>query len=137
MADLSITAASVVRGSNALVENGIAGATITQGKTVYKEAASGQYKLADSDSATAEANAVYGIALNSASSGQPLTVQTGGDITIGATLTVGADYFLSETAGGIQPGADVATAEKMVALGYAISATVLRLRIQNLGIAKP
>src|SRR5688572_13404762 len=101
MADLTITAANVVAGANVIKESGIAGETIAAGKAVYKSAATNKYMLADSNSATAAAKIARGIALNGASDGQPLTIAKSGDVTIGATLTAGSPYYLSETAGGI------------------------------------
>lgn len=133
MTDVSITAANVQKGANAVVENGIAGATITAGQVVYKEASTGKFKLTDSDSGTAEAKAAYGIALNGAADGQPLAVQKGGKITIGGTLVAGSAYYASETAGGIQPAADVAT-EDVVFLGHALTAAILDLKISNTGV---
>lgn len=133
MTDLTITAASVIAGGDAVVEAGKAGATITAGQVVYKEASSGKFKLTDTNSGTAEAKAAYGIALNGASDGQYLAVQKSGSITIGATLTAGTAYYASETAGGIQPAADVAT-ESVVFLGIATSTSVLKLLIINSGV---
>lgn len=134
MADLSITAASVRAGAGADIEHGYAGATITQGQLVYKEAATGLFKLSDSNSATAEVKAVYGIALNAASANQPLAVQKSGEITIGATLVAGSPYYLSETPGGIEPGADLAAGEEVVSIGYAKTTAILTLRIQDTGV---
>lgn len=133
MTDISITPANVIAGSNATVATGRAGATITAGQVVYKEAASGKYKLADSDSATAEVKAAAGIALNGAADGQPLSVLTSGDVTLGSVLTAGTAYYLSETPGGIQPAADLA-GEDVIQLGLAKSATVLSVRIQIPGV---
>ncbi len=46
MADLSITAANVLRGSNARVETGIFGATVTAGQVVYRDASdNNKFKL--------------------------------------------------------------------------------------------
>lgn len=135
MADISITAANVVKGSNAVVEAGTAGATITAGQVVYKDAADGKYKLADADSATAAAKAPRGIALNGASNNQPLSILRSGDITIGATLTAGTAYYLSPTtAGGICPLADVASGDDVVLLGLAESTSVLAVDIQISGV---
>lgn len=134
MTDLSVTAASVVQGANAVTVSGRAGETIAAGKAVYLDATAKKWKLADSDSATAGANQAGGIALNSASLDQPLTVQTGGDITIGATLTAGSAYYLSETAGGIQPAADLGTGERVCQIGLAKSASVLAIDIQSPGV---
>ena len=81
MADLTITAASVVAGEGASVKQGTAGATITAGKAVYRDGADGKYKLADSNGATATIRGVDGIALNGASDGQPVSILTAGPLT--------------------------------------------------------
>jgi hypothetical protein len=135
MADLTITAANVIAGSNATKESGIAGETITAGQAVYKSSTTGKYMKADSNSGTAEARQARGIALNGASNGQPLVIQRGGDITIGATLTAGTDYYLSDTPGGICPRADIGSGEYVCLLGLAKSTTVLALGIQFPNVA--
>jgi hypothetical protein len=135
--DLSVTAASVAAGTNAQIENGTAGATITAGQVVYKEASSKKFKLADADSATSEVKSPYGIALNGASDGQPLSVIKSGDLTAGATLTAGGRYYLSSTAGGIQPEADLSTGENIALLGLAKSTTVLGVTIIVPGVTVP
>lgn len=134
MVDLVITAANVVPGSNATVENGTAGATITAGQVVYRDATTKKYLLADNDSATVAAKAPRGVALNGAANGQPLAISRAGDITIGATITAGTAYYLSATPGGICPLADVAAGDDVVLLGLAESATVLALDIQTSGV---
>ncbi len=134
MADLVITAANVISGSDAAIDHGRAGATITAGQVVYKESSSGKYKLADADGASVEIKTPVGVALNGASDGQPLAVQTSGDITIGGTLTAGSVYYLSSTPGGIQPYADLGSGEYVALLGLAKSTTVLALRITVPGV---
>lgn len=136
MADLTITAASVLPLTGAKKARGLAGATITAGQAVYRDASTGKYLLADSDSATAPVRELYGIALNGASDGQPIEVQTGGDITIGATLTAGTTLYLSPTAGGICPLADIQVGDYYSIVGIAISTSVLRLAIANSGVAR-
>ena len=126
----------MLRGSNARVENGIFGATVTQGQVVYKDAADGKFKLADADSATAAAKIPYGIALNAGSNGQPATVQISGDITIGGTLTAGAAYYLSPTPGGIGLIAEVAIGDDYTLLGLATSTSVLKLGIIVSGVTR-
>lgn len=132
MADLSQTAASVVQvatGSNPAKAPliGTAGATITAGKPVYLDTAENKWKLADNNvSALLAGSAGLGIALCGASDGQPIAVHQGGDINIGATLTVGETYLVSATAGAIAPIADISTNYVSV-LGVAISASVLRM----------
>ena len=135
MSDLSVTAASVVKGSNAVIERGSAGETVTAGMAVYKDATTGKYMKADSNSATAAARVPLGVALNGASLDQPLTIQKSGDITIGATLTAGVTYYLAETPGGICPRADVGTGEYFCVVGIAKTTAVLALGILASGVA--
>ena len=134
MVDITITAASVVAGSNAVRDSGSAGEAITAGQAVYRSSTTNKWMLADSDSATAEAKKATGIALNGAALNQPLTVLKSGDITIGATLTAGTAYYLSNTPGGICPVADVGSGEDVCLLGLAKSTTVLAVAIQSPGV---
>jgi hypothetical protein len=135
MANLAITAANVLAGSNSTVRNGTAGATITQGQAVYFDSVTSTFKLADANSATAAARTPVGFALNGASLGQPLAVQTDGDLTIGATLTPGVAYYLSTTPGAVCPVADLTTGDYPVVLGIAKSASVLAVDIIESGVA--
>jgi hypothetical protein len=132
MADLSITAANVAADGNSSIEHGTAGAAITAGQVVFKDT-NQQYQLADADDVALDE--AYGIALNDAASGQPLTVAlSGGNITIGATLTAGTAYYLSGNAGGIAPVADLATGDRVILLGMASSTTVLKFRPFDSGV---
>jgi hypothetical protein len=128
MADIVITAASVLPGSDANIDTShLAGEAIIQGKTVYFDSTVKKWKLSDSNSATVEARKATGISLNSASLNQPIAVQKGGTITIGATMTAGLAYYNSDTPGGICPVADVGTGEYVEIIGVAQSTTVLGL----------
>lgn len=133
MADLTITAANVVSGSSD-IEHGTAGVAVIAGQVVYKNGTTGKYELADADSATAAVRSPRGIALHAAAANQPLAIHKSGPITIGATLTAGTDYWLSGTAGGICPRADVATGEGVVLIGLATSTTVLDVAIKVTGV---
>lgn len=135
MADLSITAASVVPRAGSRSATGTAGATITAGQVVYLDPADGRYKLADTDSATVAARTPAGIAANAASSGQPLSVIVSGPVTIGATVAAGVAYYLSGTSGGICPVADVASGDYPVIIGMATSTSILNVNIQAPGVA--
>lgn len=135
MADLPITAASVVPSADAIRETGVAGATITAGQVVYRDAADGKYKLADNDSATAAVRSPRGLALHGASANQPLVIQRSGDITIGAALTAGVAYYLSSTAGGICPVADLGSGDYPTIIGIAESTTVLNVKLHEAGAA--
>lgn len=136
MTDLSITAGNVIAGSDAKTEKGIAGATITAGQAVYRDATTKEFLLADADSATAGVRDVYGIALNGASDGQPLEVLKSGDITIGATLTAGTTYYLSPVAGGICPLGDIDVGDYYTIIGIAKSTSVLAVKINASGVAR-
>lgn len=134
MADLTITAANVVAVAGKTVV-GTAGATLTAGQVVYLDTATASYKLADNNSGTAAVRSPGGIALNAAASGQPVSVFQSGTITIGATLTGGVAYYLSDTPGGICPVADLVTGEYPTFLGIATSASVLKVAIVESGFA--
>jgi hypothetical protein len=135
MADLTITASSVVAGSGAKKVTGTAGASITAGQVVYEDTATSTYKLADNDSATAAVRSPAGIALHASSANQPLTILTKGPITIGATTAVGTVYCLSATAGGIAPVADMASGDYVTILGVGTSTTVIDVLIHESGAA--
>lgn len=135
MADLTITATSVVPGSGATVVEGIAGASITAGQVLYLDSSTSTYKLADCNSATAAVRSPVGIALNGAASGQTVGVLTKGPITIGATVAAGVTYFLSGTAGGIRPAADNTTGDYVTILGIGTSTTVIDVKIHESGVA--
>lgn len=135
MADYSVTAANVLASGQARKETGVAGAAVTAGQPVYKEAATGLFKLLDVNSATAEAQVYYGIALHAAASSQPLTVVIDDpDFTPGCTMTKGDRLFGSGNAGGIAPSADVASGWNVQILGVAKSTTKMVLRPINSGV---
>jgi hypothetical protein len=137
MADLTITAANVLAGSGAQFSTGTAGATVTAGQPVYQDATdSNKWKPADGNASLAAAT-VIGIALHASLAGQPLKVQTLGDITIGATVTVGGVYVLSATAGGIAPVADLASGNFTFIIGIGKTASVMTLVMKTAGVAVP
>ena len=111
MADISITSANVVPASNAQLANGTSGVAITAGQVVALDTTTGTIKLVDVNSATAWQRIPIGVAVNSAAAGQPITYQTGGDITVGGAITAGAAYFASGTPGGLRPQADNTTGD--------------------------
>lgn len=135
MVDLVITAASVLPGAGAAIKHVTSGATIVAGKSVVRDPATGKWVLADSNHATAALRITGGMALNGASDGQPMAVQTGGAITLGAVLTPGMAYYQSDTAGGVCPVADVGSGERSVLLGMATSASSLLLDIADSGVS--
>lgn len=129
MTALSITPANVKAGSNAITVSGLAGATITAGQAVFRDGTTGKFLLSDADGANLKQ--VTGLALHGAADGQPLAVQTGGDIVPGATLVAGTTYYLAPTPGDIGPLADVASGDDPIIIGIAKSASVLMMRITD------
>lgn len=134
MADLTITATSVVKGTGAITASEIAGAAITAGQTLYKDPADNKVKLYDADGASAAIRTFYGIALNGAATNQPVTVLTDGPITIGATTAVGVAYYGSDVPGGICPFADLESGDYPTIIGIGISTTQIRVRPLAAGV---
>ena len=134
MADLSITAANVVAGSGAQQEPGVAGVAIAAGQWVYLDPTDSKYKLADNDSPTVAARSPRGIALNSAAANQPLAIARSGPVTLGSGFTPGLAYYLSATAGGMCPVADLGTGKTATLLGMFTSATSFKIAIQESGV---
>jgi hypothetical protein len=138
MAALTITATAVVpsalAGFPAVYERGIAGAAITAGYPVYKDStASDTLKLADANASEATAQ-VVGIACHSATTGQPVTFQTGGPIAYGAILTKGEIYVLGAVAGDVCPADDLASGWYTTRLGHAVTTSVLLIDLRVTGI---
>ena len=135
MTDIAITPANVIPGSDAVIEHGWAGATITAGQVVYlAESTDSRYRLADSNVETpAEVHVVRGIALHGASNGQPLAIAKAGPVTIGGALVANVAYYLSDVPGGIAPIADVQALEFPTVIGMSTSTTVLDIDIQSGG----
>ena len=139
MADLVITAANVTAADGAVTKDSSynAGATITAGQAVYSDSTdSNDLKLAQSDGTAAEAT-VKGIAMGGGADGQPITIAKAGDIDLGATLTVGKIYCLSQTAGGICPVDDLTTGDYVSIIGVATAADNLEIHIINSGVEVP
>ena len=132
MADLSITASNVVQAEGALTDQGTAGATITAGMPVYKDATDSGHLKPAADTALAVSGCV-GIALHAAADGQPLTYQRSGGINLGATLSIGMPYIVS-AAGLIAPISDGVIGDHMTILGVATTASNLDLKIQVSGV---
>src|SRR5215510_10527934 len=105
MAEISITPANVVAGTDADTYRGIAGTTTTAGMAVYLSDLDNRLYPGDAN-LSLEAATIKGIALHAASEGQPLKVQTSGEITIGATVVLSTIYILGAGgSGGIAPAA--------------------------------
>lgn len=129
MAAVSITPASVLAGSAAVTQEGIAGVTILAGQALYLDSATNTLKLADANASAATSQCV-GVALNGASPGQPVVYVTqDADFTIGGTVVIGTIYVVSPTAGAIMPLADLASGDYCAQIGTAFSTSKLTLEI--------
>jgi hypothetical protein len=137
MADVTVVATEVLADSGTISTDGILGATVTAGQTVYLDTTTNTFKLADANASAATAT-VKGIALNGGVSGQPVKVAIGGGtLDPGFTVTVGTVYVQSATAGGIAPVADLASGHYVCVLGVGITASQLSLVVKNAGVAVP
>lgn len=138
MANLTQTAASVAKGTGAAIEKGkLAGETITAGNAVYLKTSDDRWYLAQFDGTSAESGSDgLGIALHGSLAGQPIAVQTAGEINVGATMVVGTWYGLSATLGAIAPVADQASTNYPSILGIAKAATNLLMHVSAIGVAK-
>ena len=136
MADLSVTAANCVPAAGTLIGFGTSGDTLAAGKAIYLDSTTNTWKLADNNSATAEVRLATALALTGSSSGQPVAYATAGaSVTLGATMTAGVAYYLSDTPGGICPVADLASGEYPLVIGIAASTTVIKLGFISSGVA--
>lgn len=128
MADITVTAGNVAlaAGGNATRKNVTYGEAVTQGQSVYLKS-DGKWWKADSNATESAGSAGVGVALTKGSAEDPGIVITGGYMNLGATLTVGAPYFVSSAAGGICPAGDLSSTEYTTYLGSAISASVINL----------
>lgn len=136
MADLTITAANVIKGASAQAADGIAGATITAGMSIYPDASdSNKLKPCEHDQDAEEA-ACSGIALNNAGNNQPIKYCKEGPLAFGAILTVGETYVVGAGAGGIAPIGDLGADDYVTILGVASTTSQLDVKINATGVAK-
>lgn len=126
MANLTVTAASVLASASATVEKVTAGATVTAGQPVYKDSSDGdQYKPAQATST--KENAV-GIALTASSDGQPLVIcKKDSGFKPGATVAVGVVYAVSATSGAIAPIGDLTTNDYATIIGVGTSTSTINM----------
>jgi len=133
MADLSITAANVVKYASATTRTGTAGATIAAGDTLYLDSADSLLKLALAD--TAAKAACVGIALDGAATGQPVVYLAAGGINPGAAVTVGVYYCVSDNAAGkIAPIADISSTFYPTGLGFATTTSRIEVVLNAPGV---
>lgn len=123
MADISITAANVVRVSGE-TDTKLAGETITAGQPLYTSSSDGKFYKADNNDTAAKAQVTH-IALNGGAAGQPIVgAKPDSIVNMGATLTVGETYIVSSNVGNVAPIADIST-NYVTILGVALTAANL------------
>jgi hypothetical protein len=133
-ADLAITATLVIPSAGAGIKTKqVIGETLTTGELVYIKPADKKCWLALCGGNSDQIN-VAGVTLNGGSAGQQLQYQYTGDVTIGATLTIGVEYYLSAAAGKICPRADLVSGNNVIRVGFGKTAAVLTLDIKNMGV---
>ena len=137
MADLSQTAASVTVKATGSVSIVVGGEAITQGMPVYLNSSDGEHYKADRTTSATTAAAV-GIALTpcDADGDYFVIAKTGTTVDLGATLTVGQTYVVSDS-GGISAIADLASNDYVTHLGVATAADKLPLDINATGALVP
>ncbi len=133
MAAISVVAASVLPSSRATLEQGTAGATITAGQAVYKDA-NGLWQLSDSDGASA-LKAMGGIAATGSSNGQPIVIAVRDPgFTPGFTVLAGDTIWLSPTAGGLtKTQGDLVSPSIEIVAGVMLTTTTMNLNITTGG----
>lgn len=138
MADVSITAANVVPGSDASYGTGTAGVALTAGQSIYLDTNTSTYKLAQANgTATVAGSGGVTIALSNAAAGQPVSYLLSGPVTIGGTLVKAGVYVVSAAnAGGIAPIADLGSGNYLSILGYASTTGILTALRSATGVTK-
>lgn len=144
MPAIVITAASVRAGADADFFQGYAGAAISAGMAVYQDRADAKLRPANALGGAGAAN-VKGIALHGAADGQPLRVQTAGNILIGGTTAIGEQYSLAATGvgtppagpGGIVPAVEVLSTHFVTQIGVGGSSNTIKLSLYTSGQQEP
>ncbi len=116
MADITVTAASVVAtGSNVGIP-GTAGEAITAGETIYRDATTSKWFKADGNDVakmpSISAGESLGLALNGAALNQPVRVLNTPNVTVAIGthgVALGTPVFQSATGGKMCPFADLAS----------------------------
>jgi hypothetical protein len=132
MANLTITAANL-RPLSATTQTVLSGAALSIGQAVYVDDADGKAKLSDAN-VTAAAKVLGLVIAATSATDQKTLVVTGGDVTLGATLVAGTNYYLSATAGAICPEADLTTGDRKIRIGWAKTTATLVLDIEDTAV---
>lgn len=125
MADLSVTAANVkIKSSTVKARVYQVAATTTAGQVLClpTDSTTGKYALADANLLTHANSTSFIFAASGASADGYVLGVTEGDVDPGASVTKGAAYIVSTTAGGVAPASDFAgygATVYQIAIGFA------------------
>ncbi len=142
MANLTITASSVIPPTNARITLGIAGEALTTGMVAYKNPTDGLWYKADCLTAikagNGDPNNIAVVLAGNAINQSVALLQAGQEYTVGASVAVGTFYIISATANGgnIAPSADLATGNFFTPIGYATSSTKMWFMPNPTGLQK-
>lgn len=126
MADFVVTPSSVQLGDTNISREAVAGATITAGMAIYLDATD-EGKAKPADCTVEESSKVVGIAVNSASSGQPIDyVERSSNFTCGFTAAAG-DVIVASTLGSLQLVADLAVGDFTAVCGVMATTTTMNV----------
>lgn len=117
----------VIPGADAKLSPEVAGETpMSAGQSVYRDV-DGRVKLALNSNVTRKE--ALGVLCSPVTAiGQPVMVQTDGEMTGGTGLTKGEVYVLSATAGSVCPIGELVANAHVVVMAVATSTTAFRLR---------
>ncbi len=138
MADYTVVAADVglvsLHNKKPIISRHVSGATVIAGQVVTLHDATNTAILFD---ATNSEHTIAGLALNSSTNGQPMTILEDGYVDIGnngkvAEIVVGS----GAVPGSLAPEADLTTGKFVAVLGYMETGSVLRVKITNTKLAR-
>ena len=142
MADLSVTAANVLAGSGATIEDGTCGeAAVTAGMSMYWKTSDRKWYMAQHDGTAAASGYAtgsrVGISLNGAAASQPIKILREGNLTAGATVGIGTIYYVGTGYGGICAAADLATGDYVTLLGVGTTTAIIKVSPIISGVQVP
>lgn len=136
MADLTQTAANVAAGGESTRISMIqVGEAVTQGQPGYFDSSDRKYYIADANNASKYVAKV--IFLTPATTDGYAVAATSGPVNLGATLTVGVIYVVSDTAGSIMPSSDLSSGDYVTILGVATSTSLITLNPSSSSVVTP
>ena len=128
MADLTQTPGDVqLRGIGTVYEAGTLAETVAQGQPVYFDATSNGYKQASGNSE--DESKAKGVTLTKGDNGDQVLIVTSGGMDIGAALTEGEWYGVSDTSGAIRPIGELGSGKWETLLGVAVASDHLDVHV--------